>query len=154
MCEILWMCVRFCATFCAYVWECVRHDSCTSRTKSFIESIGCRTRPLERVGIDSGLLIIIRNRPWFTFYWYKSEMRVRSELMVQINQRGGTGVETPPPRRFVGGVTRLRHTLHVCDMSHSCAWHNSFVCVTWIIHVYHAWLIHVYDITHSYVWHE
>ena len=32
------------------------------------------------------------------------------------------------------------------DMSHSYVWHDSFLCVTW--------LIHMYDMTHSYVWRE
>jgi len=34
--------------------------------------------------------------------------------------------------------------MHVCDMTHSCVWHDSFMCVTW--------LIHVCDMTHSCVW--
>ena len=36
--------------------------------------------------------------------------------------------------------------IRVCDMTHSCAWHESFVCVTW--------LIGVCDMTHSCVWHD
>jgi len=34
--------------------------------------------------------------------------------------------------------------IHVCDMTPLCVWHDSFMCVTW--------LIHVCDMTHSYVW--
>ena len=34
----------------------------------------------------------------------------------------------------------------MCDMTHSYAWHDSFICVTW--------LIHMCDMTHSYVWHD
>ena len=34
----------------------------------------------------------------------------------------------------------------MCDMTHSYAWHDSFICVTW--------LIHTCDMTHSYVWHD
>jgi len=34
----------------------------------------------------------------------------------------------------------------ICDMTHSCVWHDSFVCVTW--------LIRVCDMTHWYVWHD
>ena len=33
--------------------------------------------------------------------------------------------------------------IHMCDMTHSCVWHDSFICVTW--------LIHVCDMTHSYM---
>ena len=41
--------------------------------------------------------------------------------------------------------------IDVCDTTHSCVWHDSFVahafiCVTW--------LIHTCDMTHSYVWHD
>jgi len=31
-------------------------------------------------------------------------------------------------------------------MTHSYVWHDSFICVTW--------LIHMCDMTHSYVWHD
>ena len=34
----------------------------------------------------------------------------------------------------------------MCDMTHSYVWHDSFICVTW--------LIHMCDMTHSYVWHN
>ena len=33
-----------------------------------------------------------------------------------------------------------------CDMTHSYVWHDSFICVTW--------LIHMCDMTHSYVCHD
>ena len=36
--------------------------------------------------------------------------------------------------------------IHVCDMTHSYVWHDSFICVTW--------LIHICDVTHSYAWHD
>jgi len=36
--------------------------------------------------------------------------------------------------------------IRTCDMTHSYVWHDSFVCVTW--------LIHMCDLTHSYVWHD
>jgi hypothetical protein len=35
---------------------------------------------------------------------------------------------------------------NMCDMNHSCVWHDSFICVTW--------LIHMCDMTHSYVWRD
>jgi len=52
----------------------------------------------------------------------------------------------------------------VCDMTHSHVWHDSFMCVTWLIHMCDmthlhdtftcvTWLIHVCDMTHSHVWH-
>ena len=53
-------------------------------------------------------------------------------------------------------------------MTHSYVWHDSFICVTWLIHmcdktrsyVWHdsfvcvTWLIRMCDMTHSYVWHD
>jgi len=36
--------------------------------------------------------------------------------------------------------------IHMCDMTHSHAWHDSSICV--------AWLIHMRDMTHPYVWHD
>jgi len=69
--------------------------------------------------------------------------------------------------------------IHVCDipysylwrdcvMTCSYAWHDSFICVTRLVHtcdmtdlyVWHDWfvcvtcLIHMCDMTHSYVWHD
>jgi len=45
------------------------------------------------------------------------------------------------PRHYQ--FTRL---VHMCDMTHSCVWHDSCICVTW--------RIHVCDMTHSCVWHD
>jgi len=56
----------------------------------------------------------------------------------------------------------------MCDMTHSYVWHDSFLCVTWLIpmcdmthsYVWHdslicvSWLINMWDMTHSYVWHD
>jgi len=36
--------------------------------------------------------------------------------------------------------------IHMCDMTHSYVCHDSFICVTW--------LIHMCDMTQSYVWHD
>jgi len=36
--------------------------------------------------------------------------------------------------------------IHTCDMTHLYVWHDSFIRVTW--------LIHMCDMTHSYVWHD
>ena len=36
--------------------------------------------------------------------------------------------------------------IHMCDITHPYVWHDSFICVTW--------LIHMRDMTHSYVWHD
>ena len=37
-------------------------------------------------------------------------------------------------------------------MTHSYVWYDSFICVTWLIHM--TWLIYMCDMTHLYVWHD
>jgi len=70
---------------------------------------------------------------------------------------------------------RVTKSIHTCDMTssslsgandsgpakYSYVWHDSFICVTWLIrmcdmtHSYTwAWLIHMCDIPCSYVWHD
>jgi len=49
--------------------------------------------------------------------------------------------------------------VHMCDMTHSYVWHDSFIRVTWLIVCHDSficvtWLIHVCGMTHSYVWHD
>jgi len=51
--------------------------------------------------------------------------------------------------------------IQMCDMTHSHVRHDSFICVTWLIHMlWHdsficaTWLIHKCDMTHSYVRHD
>jgi len=45
----------------------------------------------------------LASRTWGVF-WYKSKMQVLFEIMVHSKQKGGAGVESPPPRSFSGGV--------------------------------------------------
>jgi len=40
--------------------------------------------------------------------------------------------------------------IHMYDMTHSCSWHDSFMCVTGRIHCV-TWLIYMCAMTHSYV---
>jgi len=41
--------------------------------------------------------------------------------------------------------------MRMCDMTHSCAWHDPFMCVTWPICV--LWLLYTCDMTHlSHIW--
>ena len=53
--------------------------------------------------------------------------------------------------------------IHMCHMTHSHVWHDSFICATW--HIlggkrsgqswnHNAKCIHMCDMTHSYVWHD
>jgi len=43
-------------------------------------------------------------------------------------------------------VTRMYASCRTCDMTHVYVWHDSFIHVTW--------LIHMCDMTHSYMWHD
>jgi len=52
---------------------------------------------------------------------------------------------------LVGDTSSMRCLcifIRVCDMTHSCVWHDSFVCVTWLIHVCVTQLIHVCNMNH------
>ena len=69
-------------------------------------------------------------------------------------------------------VTWLIHmctmTIHVCAMTHSYTWYDSFICVLWLVHmcdmthsyvchdlfIHVTWLIHMCDMTHSYLWYD
>jgi len=65
-------------------------------TTGFLESSGCRTRPLKTGGYQ----------PRLTRNGYKWEMPASSELMVQIIWKKGVyGVENPLPRIFFDGET-------------------------------------------------
>jgi len=50
--------------------------------------------------------------------------------------------------------------IHVCDMTHSYEWHDSFICVTWLIPMWHDGMCAQHrhscmrDMTHSYAWHD
>jgi len=77
---------------------------------------------------------------------------------------------------FFGGgefvTTGTHSSCRVCDMTHSCVCHDSFLCVIWHscerkgnferthLHVWHdsficvTWLIYVCDMTYLYVWHD
>ena len=49
-------------------------------------------------------------------------------------------------------LTRLMHVcyrlIHTCDMTHLHMWHDSFICVTWLIHIV-TWTIHEDSFTHQ-----
>jgi len=44
--------------------------------------------------------------------------------------------------------------IHMCDVTHSYVWHDSFMCVPWFIHICVTWLIHMCDVTHLHVWRD
>jgi len=55
----------------------------------------------------------------------------------------GVSWETTGPARLFPS-THFDCWVDMCDMTYSYVWHDSFICVTW--------LIHKCDMTHSYVW--
>jgi len=70
------------------------YNTATLRTKSFVESRGCPTGPLDRyhrIPPPAHAIVVHIGK------------YVSSEFMVQIKQKGVYGVEVPPPRSFVGG---------------------------------------------------
>ena len=42
--------------------------------------------------------------------------------------------------------------VHVCDMSHSCVWHDFFICVTWLFCTWN--MTQEYVCHNSYLWHD
>jgi len=69
------------------------------RTKSFLESRGCRTRRLETSEYGRRL----------TDWWCKSESMFIP--MLHIKHKGAYGVENLPPTTFLDGVEMSRTTL-------------------------------------------
>ena len=84
---------------------------------------------------------------------------------------------------YTNAMTHVKGLVHLCDMTHSCKWHDAFILydvthygmqndssihLTWRIHVrdmthshiwrascmYVTWFIHTYDVTHSHTWHD
>jgi len=53
---------------------------------------GCQPRPLVSTPAHSKLI-----------FWYPSKTQILFEIMVQIKQKRGIGVENPSERSFVGG---------------------------------------------------
>jgi len=68
----------------------------------------------------------------------------------------------------IGIIPRLTRLVHMCDVTHSNVWHDSFTSVTWLLHVCamprsHVWhascicvppLVHRCDVTYANVWHD
>ena len=51
-----------------------------------------------------------------------------------------------------GPCHTYEYHLYVCDITHAYLWHDSFLCVTWLIHM--CDMSHMCDTTNSYVWHD
>jgi len=89
------------------------------------------------------------HEPWLSGIEHEPFCQNRSGLSREKKKKK---LDHEPLRRkqeitFESEAQTLRHNCSgLCDMAHSCVWHDAFVCVTW--------LIRMCDVTHSYVWHD
>jgi len=100
------------------------------------------------VQIQTEILVIFEFVPrnWvFRFGGFRGCSIVSGFYIVQMQSERHTSVQKIPPSVIQHSVTRFIDMCD-CDMSHSYVWHDSFICVTWFIHMC--------DMTHSYVWHD
>jgi len=116
-----------------------------------------------------------------THVWHDSYIRARHDSSIwDLKIRYGSIM------RVTWLIIRVIWLIHMCDMTHlyahdmahSHAWHDSFTCVTWLIHTrltnqtadtplllwirpplrhqtaHVTWLIHMCDVTRSHVWRD
>ena len=101
-----WLAVLYMDWNAVYLWECVY-----SRTKCFLESSGCRTRPLETSAYRPRLSDCGTNRER-TLVW--------------------NGVQNPPRRSLLGGyVLILWMTMHVMSLSGAYVLIHSQLQIGW-----------------------
>jgi len=77
-------------------------------------------------------------------------------VMVHIYMSHGTHINEPCRLDSFTSVPWLTYMrtmpLRMCDMTHSCVWYDSFVCVTWLMQICAMTNSHMWDMTHPYVW--
>jgi len=61
---------------------------------------------------------------------------------------------TPRVKRLTNIHVSRDSLVHKRDMTHPYVWHDSSICVTWLIHVWHDSSICVAWLTHEYAWHD
>jgi len=105
------------------------------------------------------------NKSCLTYEWVMSNiwmshvahMNESCHTYEWVISKGSTIVTAQPTLIFTNMYSRTSYVwhdsfifvtwlIHMCGMTHSYVWHDSFICVTW--------LIHTGDMTHSYVWHD
>jgi len=77
-------------------------------------------------------------------YFYKCTEKQRQNDLKILNMATTIGQKS----RGVHHASRASWLLPKCALRHSYVWHDSFICVTWLISICMC------DMTHSYVWHD
>jgi len=131
------VCVCVCVCVCACVCVCVCVYSCdTVHSYVWHDVFICKTRWPWYFGSCT-------NRGYF-YGWHdadKSGVCICATWFILINDMTHSFAGHSGAYMSVRGQIG---SIHKCDMTHPCAWHDLSTCVTW--------LIHMCDMTHSYVW--
>jgi len=121
---------------CTCVWHsCVCHDSCTCPT--------CTKEPCNHTKescMHTKSPVCTHKSPICTCVWHSCVCHDSCTHVRPIMCNAHIC-----PLLFTHSVpwSCVPWLIHVCDMTHSCVWHDSFICVTW--------LTHVCDMTHAYI---
>jgi len=114
---------------CVTTYSYVRHDSFIRFTRSFCECAFAS---------------------WTSKSYARREVFMWVALLIHSHERFDPLSKNLLPNSVFWrlAITCVPHNslIYVLDVTHSCVWHDSFMCVTW--------LIHVCDMTHSNVWHD
>jgi len=73
--------------------------------------------------------IIVTSHCWMSLEWVLNESTLTHECP-RVNRRAFSGTHSYVWHDSCICVTWL---IHMCDMTHSYVWHDSFICVTWLI---------------------
>jgi len=163
---VTWL-IQKCDMTYSYIWR----DSCTQRCEAIIAlrhlDWGKITphiwmRHVAHVNAECGSGDMTYSYVWhdYLYMWHESFIKRREAIIAQRHFDSGE----------VTSHIWMRHVAHVngaCgsgDMTHSYVWHDSYICMTWLIHKCdmtrtRKWhdlfacvtrLIHMCDVTHSY----
>jgi len=152
-CDMSPSCVRLdsckCVTWLIHLCN-MRHDLCTRVTRLIIW-VTCRIHVCDMTYAYVRHDSLMRDRLWMYAIW-------RNHVWVMSRTHG---IHESCHELMV-------YVMNVCVTAHACLWHDSSVCVTWLIHVRvmthsSVWrascmhvsrLIHVYDTSHSFLWRD
>jgi len=94
------------------------------------------------------MIILLYNHQKEWQYLQKSISSTRNDTRAHIHNKQHKKGERMDARKNHGSMISKQ----VCDMTDWCVWHESFICD--MTHSYVTWLMHMRDMTHSYVWHD
>jgi len=148
-CSVL-QCVAVCCSVCCGVSHsetcrfllCTFHNVLFVKREMFIPSLFRNTKERARCSTERFSLS-------FFFFVFLGEIQGISEAMLMSR------------------IQEMWHT-YMCAMTHTCVWHDSFICVLWLIHmcamtysyvwqdswICVPWLIHMCAMNHAYVCHD